>query len=64
MIQKIKKSCMLAVIGGSLLQFGGCGFFDLERLVRFGVMYGAAEFLLDSDAGPLDLFEGGDVPAA
>ena len=42
-------------VGTGLLGFGGC--LNLDNLLRFGAYYGAAEFLLDNDAGLFDLFQ-------
>ena len=57
MRKTIKRTAMLTLLMG-VMQFGGCGFFNLERLARDFVSYAAFEFLRDNDAGPLDLFEG------
>ncbi len=43
----------LILLGANMLSFGGC--LNLDQIVRFGAVYGAAEFLLDNDA-VFDLF--------
>lgn len=58
MMKKLKVLCLAMAMGASTFGFGfGC--FDLERMVRQGAWYAAAEFLLDNDTSPLglDLFE-------
>ena len=54
--RKVVRKLMVLLIGGSLLAFGGC--LNVERLLRFGAFYGAAEFLLDNDQ-ILDIFPDG-----
>ena len=60
MQRTIKRTAMVTLLMG-VVQFGGCGFFNLERLARDFVSYAAFEFLLDNDRSPLglDVFEGG-----
>ena len=58
MQRTIKRTAMVTLLMG-VVQFGGCGFFNLERLVRDFVSYAAFEFALDNDTGIMDLFEGG-----
>lgn len=61
MQKTIKRTAMLTLLMG-VMQFGGCGFFNLERLARDFVTYAAFEFALDNDTGITDLFEDGNVP--
>ncbi len=58
MMKKMKKAAALAVVGGALLQFGGCSLGSLlnpGRLIQTVVPYAALEFFLDNDASPLGL---------
>ena len=57
MQRTIKRTAMVTLLMG-VVQFGGCGFFNLERLARDFVSYAAFEFVLDNDA-VMDVFEGG-----
>ena len=65
MQKTIKRTAMVTLLMG-VVQFGGCGLFNLERLARDFVSYAAFEFLLDNDASPanLDLFEDGTTGLA
>lgn len=58
----IKRTAMLTLLMG-VMQFGGCGLFNLERLARDAVSYAIFEFALDSDTGLTDLFEDGATAA-
>jgi len=51
--KRVLRKLVVLLIGGSLIGFGGC--LNVERLLRFGAFYGAAEFLLDNDQ-ILDIF--------
>lgn len=62
MQKTIKRTAMLTLLMG-VMQFGGCGFFNLERLARDFVTFAAFEFALDNDAGITDLFEDGATAA-
>lgn len=59
MMKKMKKAACLAVMGGALLQFGGCGlgsWLNPGRLVQSLIPYAGLEFLTDND-GIFDLFQ-------
>jgi len=62
MQRTIKRTAMLTLLMG-VVQFGGCGFFNLERLARDVVTYAVLEFALDNDTGLADIFEGGATAA-
>ena len=55
MLKKLKVLCLAAAMGASTFGFLGTGCFNLDQFVRQGVLYGAAEFLLDNPTGPLGL---------
>jgi len=47
---------MMVIFCGGVCAFGGC--LDVDKLIRFGAFYGAAEFLLDNDR-VIDVFPDG-----
>ena len=53
MNKKFKKACALALVGGTLLQFGGCFGGVFQAFLRSAPTYLLGEFLLDNDASPL-----------
>ena len=61
MQKTIKRTAMVTLLMG-VVQFGGCGWWNFERLARDFVSYAAFEFALDNDTGLVDLFEGGATP--
>jgi hypothetical protein len=61
MSKKFRKGVLIALLGGTMLQFGGC--FNLRWLLQSVVPAAAVEFVIDNDA-VFDLFEDGNVPAA
>lgn len=58
-MSKAMKACALALVAGTLLQFGGC----IGRYIPTILTSAALEFIWDND-GILDLFEDGNVAAA
>ena len=62
MQKTIKRTAMITLLMG-VMQFGGCGLFNLRRLAQNFASYAVFEFALDNDAGPADLFEGGATVA-
>ena len=63
MQKTIKRTAMLTLLMG-VMQFGGCGLFNLERLARDFVSYAVFEFALDNDTTTFDLFEDGSTGLA
>lgn len=61
------KRIIIVAMGAGLLGFVNCLGLDLDRALRFGAAYSAAELLFDNDSSPLsgfgfgDLFEGGST---
>ncbi len=56
MTKKFKRACAIALVSGTLLQFGGCwggGNGILQAFLRSAPTYLLGEFLLDNDASPL-----------
>ena len=52
------KAAALAVLAGTMLQFGGC--LNVNQWLRAAAIQVAFEYVLDNDA-VFDLFEGGTV---
>lgn len=65
-MKRIKKMCALALMGGMVLQFGGClnlgGILNPRRIVRDAASFAVSSFLLDNPT-VFDLFPE-NAPAA
>lgn len=59
---KMKKTALVALLGGTILG-GGCLGLNWKQLLWTTAVYGVTEFVLDND-GVFDLFEDGNVAAA
>ncbi len=47
---RLKKAVAVVLLGSTLMGFGSCLNLNLDRVIRFGAFYGAAEFLFDNPA--------------
>ena len=53
MTKKFKRACAVALVSGTLLQFGGCFGGLFEAFIRNAPVAILTEFILDNDNSPL-----------